>query len=272
MHVMRRILLYTFLVVVAAGMVFPLVWMLIVSFHDNPERYSTLLALVQAPWTLQNYFDAANTDAFGLYFFNSLLVATVVTVGNVVFCLMAGYAFARRQFRGKALLFGTVLGVLMIPPHVVMIPLYRMMATFGWLNTYWALIVPWLVSPFGIFLVRQYVVGLPRDVEDAARIDGAGEWYILFRIVMPLCKPILTVLAIYTFLSNWNSFLFPFLFTNDEAHRTLPVGLAFYLGKQSIDWGHLMAGASISAMPILLLFVFFQRQIIQGLTTGALKE
>lgn len=272
MHVLRRVLLYTFLGIIAVGMVFPLVWMFVVSLHGNPEQYSTLLALVQSPWTLQNYLDAANTDAFGTYFLNSLFVASVVTAGNVVFCLMAGYAFARREFRGKALLFGTVLGVLMIPPHVVMIPLYRMMVSFGWINTYWALIVPWLVSPFGIFLVRQYVMGLPRDVEDAARIDGAGEWYILFRIVMPLCKPILTVLAIYTFLGNWNSFLFPFLFTNDEAHRTLPVGLAFYLGKQSIDWGHLMAGASISALPILLLFVFFQRQIIQGLTAGALKE
>jgi len=109
-------------------------------------------------------------------------------------------------------------------------------------------------------------------MEDAARIDGAGEWYILWRIVAPLCRPVLTVLAIYTFLSNWNSFLFPFLFTNDEAHRTLPVGLAFYLGKQSIDWGHLMAGASIAAAPILLLFVVFQRRIIEGLTAGALKE
>lgn len=272
MNFLRRFFLYTFLTIVALGMVFPLAWMIVVSLHDNPERYATLLALVQAPWTVVNYLDAMNTDAFGLYFLNSLFVATAVTAGNVIFCLMTGYAFARRQFRGKALLFGTVLGVLIIPPHVVMIPLYRMMVTFDWINTYWALIVPWLISPFGIFLVRQYVMGLPRDVEDAARIDGAGEWYILFRIVMPLCKPILTVLAIYVFLGNWNSFLFPFLFTNDEAHRTLPVGLAFYLGKQSIDWGHLMAGASISALPILILFIFFQRQIIQGLTAGALKE
>lgn len=272
MKLLRQFLLYTFLAVVALGMVFPLAWMFVVSLHDNPERYSTLLALVQAPWTIANYVDAMNTDAFGLYFLNSVFVAGAVTAGNIVFCLMAGYAFARRQFPGKTLLFGTVLGVLIIPPHVVMIPLYRMMVSFGWINTYWALIVPWLVTPFGIFLVRQYVMGLPRDVEDAARIDGAGEWYILFRIVMPLCKPILTVLAIYVFLGNWNSFLFPFLFTNDEAHRTLPVGLAFYLGKQSIDWGHLMAGASISALPILVLFIFFQRQIIQGLTAGALKE
>lgn len=272
MQTVRRVVLYTVLALIAVGMIFPLAWMFVVSLHEHPESYGTLHELVLAPWSIVNYADALGTDAFGVYFLNSLFVATVVTAGNVVFCLMAGYAFARREFRGKALLFGTVLGVLIIPPHVVMIPLYRMMVNFSWINTYWALIVPWLVTPFGIFLVRQYVVGLPRDVEDAARIDGAGEWYILFRIVGPLCKPVLTVLAIYTFLNNWNSFLFPFLFTNDEAHRTLPVGLAFYLGKQSIDWGHLMAGASMSALPILLLFVFFQRQIIQGLTAGALKE
>lgn len=272
MRIAQRFLLYVFLCLVALGMVFPLAWMFVVSAHEHPESYGTLAELVRAPWTLTNYTDALSTDAFGVYFLNSLLVATVVTLGNIIFCLMAGYAFARREFRGKALLFGTVLGVMMIPPHVVMIPLYRMMVSFEWINTYWALIVPWIVTPFGIFLVRQYVGGLPRDVEDAARIDGAGEWYILFRIVAPLCKPVLTVLAIFTFLNNWNSFLFPFLFTNDEAHRTLPVGLAFYLGKQSIDWGHLMAGASMSALPILILFVFFQRQIIQGLTAGALKE
>ena len=153
-----------------------------------------------------------------------------------------------------------------------MIPLYRLMVQFGWINTYWALIVPWMVTPFGIFLLRQYIQGLPTDIADAARIDGAGEWYILFRIVMPLCKPVLTVLGIYIFLGNWNSFLFPFLFTNEESMRTLPVGLAFYIGKQSIDWGHLMAGAGISAIPVLVLFIVFHKQIIQGLTAGALKE
>jgi multiple sugar transport system permease protein len=230
------------------------------------------MELLFAPLSVLNYTEALSSDAFDIYFLNSVFVAGVVTVGNLLFCLMVGYGFARKEFRGKALLFGTVLGVLIIPPHVIMIPLYRMMVAFDWINTYWALTVPWLVTPFGIFLIRQYVSTLPSDIEDAARIDGAGEWYILFRIVTPLCKPILTVLAIYIFLSNWNSFLFPFLFTNDAAHRTLPVGLAFYMGKQSIDWGHLMAGASISALPVMLLFILFQKQIIQGLTAGALKE
>jgi multiple sugar transport system permease protein len=265
-------LLYSVLGIVSVGMIFPMLWMLLLSIKPFPQQYTTFMELLFAPLSVLNYTEALSSDAFDIYFLNSVFVAGVVTVGNLLFCLMVGYGFARKEFRGKALLFGTVLGVLIIPPHVIMIPLYRMMVAFDWINTYWALTVPWLVTPFGIFLIRQYVSTLPSDIEDAARIDGAGEWYILFRIVTPLCKPILTVLAIYIFLSNWNSFLFPFLFTNDAAHRTLPVGLAFYMGKQSIDWGHLMAGASISALPVMLLFILFQKQIIQGLTAGALKE
>lgn len=272
---MRRlstILIYTILSIFAVGMIAPMAWMLLVSFRESPEQYASLSEILQAPTTSGNFTDAWASDNFLGYFVNSLITASAVTLGNVVFCFGAGYAFARRRFWASGLLFGAVLAVMAVPQQVIMIPLYRLIASLGWINTYAALIVPWLVTPFGIFLVRQYVAAMPSEMEDAARIDGAGEWYILFRVVAPLCRPVLTVLAVYTFLSNWNAFLFPFLFTNDELHRTLPVGLAFYLGKQSIDWGHLMAGASISAAPILLLFIMFQKRIIEGLTAGALKE
>ena len=187
-----------------------------------------------------------------------MLVAIVVTAGNVLFCTMVGYALARRHFPVKNLFLFSVVAMLMIPPQVVMIPLYR-------------LIVPTLVTPFGIFLMRQYIQNLPREVEDAARIDGAGDWGILFKVIMPLSKPMLIVLAVYTFLTNWNTFLYPFLFVNSDNRRTLTVGLAAYLGNQSIDWGHLMAGASNSALPVNILFVIFQKQIIQGMTAGAVK-
>lgn len=264
--------LFLLLGIIALGMLAPMLWMLLLSLKLHPESYGTFTELFGAPFSLENYTDALSSDAFGRYFLNSTLVAALVTAGNVVFCLWVGYALARRTFVGKKLLFASILGVMMIPQQVIMIPLYRLIVEFGWINSYFALVVPWLVTPLGVFLVRQYILGLPTEIEDAARIDGAGEWYILRRVVMPLCKPILTVLALYIFLSNWNSFLFPFLFTNEESMRTLPVGLAFYLGKQSIDWGHLMAGASISALPILVLFAFFHKRIIQGLTAGALKE
>jgi len=272
MRPFRQLVLYFFLGVIALGMLAPMLWMLVLSLRLHPESYPSFGELFAAPTSLGNYTDALNSDAFGRYFLNSTLVAALVTIGNVIFCLWVGYALARRNFIGKKLLFASILGVMMIPQQVIMIPLYRLIVEFGWINSYFALVVPWLVTPLGVFLVRQYIQGLPAEIEDAARIDGAGEWYILWRVVMPLCKPILTVLALYIFLSNWNSFLFPFLFTNEESMRTLPVGLAFYLGKQSIDWGHLMAGASISALPILVLFAFFHKRIIQGLTAGALKE
>ncbi len=263
---------YAALFAAAALMVFPLGWMLLLSFKERPQSYATFIDLIFAPNTLVNYTDILVSDTFGRYFLNSLGISIVVTLGNLLFCLMSAYAFARKEFRGREVFFTSVLGVMMIPPHVVMIPLYRMMVAFGWINTYYALIIPWLVTPFGIFLLRQYILSLPRDVEDAARMDGASEWYVLFRVVLPLAKPALTVLALYVFLATWNSFLFPFLFANDTAHRTLTVGLASFQGKQTIDWSHLMAGASISAVPILALFLIFQKQIIQGLTAGALKE
>lgn len=268
----RRLAVAGVLCAAALGMIFPMAWMVITSLRENPEQYSTLTDLLVAPSTPINYADAWQSDNFLRYFLNSLLVSGTVTAANVVFCLWTGYALARGTFRGRGAVVATILGVLVVPQQVIMIPLYRLIAEFGWINTYWSLIIPWLVTPFGVFLVKQYVEAMPSEIEDAARIDGAGEWYILFRVVMPLARPVLTVLAIYVFLSQWNSFLFPFLFTNDEAHRTLPVGLAFYLGKQSIDWGHLMAGASISAVPILGLFILFQKRIIEGLTAGALKE
>ncbi|MCU0425196.1 MAG: carbohydrate ABC transporter permease [Candidatus Kapabacteria bacterium] len=263
---------YSFLSAAALLMSFPLLWMLLIALKERPQSYSSFWELLAAPFTLQNFGDILQADTFGRYFLNSLVIALLVTLGNCVFCLTSGYAFARKHFRGRELLFASVLAVMMIPPHVVMIPLYRMMVAFGWINTYQALIFPWLVTPFGVFLLRQYVLSLPRDVEDAARMDGASEWYVVFRIVMPLCKPALTVLALYSFLASWNSFLFPFLFTNDAAHRTLTVGLAAFQSKNTIDWSHLMAGAGISALPVVALFLVFQKQIIQGMTAGAVKE
>jgi multiple sugar transport system permease protein len=182
------------------------------------------------------------------------------------------YALSRRNFKYQNLILISILSILTIPPHVIMIPLYDMMVVFGWINTYYALTIPWLITPFGIFLVYQYLKSIPFEIEEAAKIDGASDFRIIYFLIMPIAKPILSVLFLFTLLSNWNSFLFPFLLTNDEAHRTLPVGLAFYLGKQSIDWGHLMAGASIAALPVLILYLIFQKEIIKSLTAGALKD
>lgn len=267
-----RLVLHATLLVVLAGMLFPLVWMIVISLRERNPDLSSFLPLLKGPFTLANYIDVMSINSFDVYLLNSVIVGVAVTAGNVLFCTMVGYALARRRLPLKNLFLMTVVATLMIPPQVVMIPLYRLMVTFGWIDTYWALIVPTLVTPFGIFLMRQYIQNLPRDVEDAARIDGAGEWTILFRIIMPLSRPMLIVLGVYTFLTSWNTFLYPFLFANSDSMKTLPVGLAAYLGNQSIDWGHLMAGAGISAFPVIILFILFQKQIIQGMTAGAVKE
>jgi multiple sugar transport system permease protein len=159
----------------------------------------------------------------------------------------------------------------MVPVYVVMIPLYREIVTFGWINSYAAMTIPFIVSPIGIFLLRQYISELPKELEEAARIDGASLFHIIHKIIFPLARPALVVLFLYQFLNIWNAFLFPFLFTNTEAMRTLPVALTFFQGKQSVDLGHLMAGAGLSALPVLLLFAVFQKKIIAGLTAGAIK-
>lgn len=252
-------------------MIFPIFWMISISLIDNPQISSILESISKKGITLTNYSDVFGSDSFDIYFLNSTIIAAIITLSNVLFCFLVAYVLARWKSKTSSIIMATVVSVLMIPSHVIMIPLYRLMVNFGWINSYYSLILPWVITPFGIFLVKQYLEKVPIEIENAARIDGASNFQILFRIVMPISKPILTVLAIYTFLGNWNSFLFPFLFTNSEDMRTLPVGLTFYLGKQSIDWGHLMAGSAISALPIIILYIIFRKKIIKGLISGSLK-
>jgi multiple sugar transport system permease protein len=263
---------YFLLILAAIVMLFPLFWMFLLALKEFPEKYGNFFNLLFAPFTTKNFVDALKTDSFLLYFLNSLFVAGMVTICNLFFCFLVAYALERKKYFFNKFLFYTILGVMIIPQHIIMIPLYRLIVNLEWMNTYYALIVPWIVTPFGIFMVKQYIQQIPIEMEEAAKVDGCSDFKIILRIVMPLCKPIFTVLGIYIFLTNWNSFLFPFIFTNEDTMRTLPVGLAFYLGKQSIDWGHLMAGASFSALPVIILFLVFQKHIIKGLLQGALKE
>ncbi len=257
---MMRVLRFAFLAAMVAMMAYPLAWMIAISLQTA------------AGPSLRNYAEVWNSGPFPRYFVNSFLVAAIVLVGNIVCCTMAGFAFARYRIRGGKLLFLLVLSTIMLPKQVILVPLYILMQKAGLIDTYWALTLPFLVDPFNIFLIRQYVSTLPPDCEEAARIDGAGEFTILFRVVFPMLKPVLAVVAIHTCLTNWNSFLFPFILTHSASMRTLPVGLAMLSqGAHSIDWGHLMAGAVISALPVVAAFLVFQRRIIGGLTAGISK-
>ncbi|MBI4227964.1 MAG: carbohydrate ABC transporter permease [Candidatus Omnitrophica bacterium] len=225
--------------------------------------------LIFRQWTLSNYYDVMVSGPFGRYFFNSLVIALVITGANLLLSSMVGYAFARREFPGKRTMFLLILGSIMIPPQVMMVPIFILMKHLNWLNTYWALIVPSLTLPFNIFMMRQYITKLPLAIEDAARIDGASDLQIFFKVILPLSKPALAVVGINTFMGAWNTFLYPFLLTKTAEMRTLPVGLALYKSLQGVDWVHLMAGSSITAIPVIILFLCFQRYIIAGLTSGS---
>ncbi|MBI1953352.1 MAG: ABC transporter permease subunit [Candidatus Omnitrophica bacterium] len=220
-------------------------------------------------WTWNNYWDVLVSGPFGRYAANSTAIALLVTLGNLLFSAMVGYAFARRDFPFKRAMFFMVVGSIAIPPQVLMVPVFILMKHIGWLNSYWALIVPNLVTPFNIFLMRQYISKLPPAVEEAARIDGASEFAIFTRVVLPLSSPALAVVGINTFMGAWNTFLYPFLLTNTVEMRTLPVGLALYKSITGVDWVHLMAGSAITALPVIIVFLCFQRYIIEGLTRGS---
>ena len=198
----------------------------------------------------------------------------MVTAGNLVFCFMVAYVLARQSNLWTKVLFGSVLVVLMIPAHILIVPLYALMTTdvLPIHDTYYALILPWLVYPIGIFLVKQYIESLPTSMEEAARIDGASEFRILWQVVMPLCKPVLAVLAIQVFFTNWNSLLFPLILTSSEHLRTLPVGLSHYGSDEWAPLQHKMAGATVAVMPVLILFIILQRRIVSGITAGAVKQ
>jgi multiple sugar transport system permease protein len=208
------------------------------------------------------------------YFWNSVFVAVVTTVGQVLLSAMAAYAFARFQFPGKNVVFFLFLITLMVPPQVNIVPLFFMMKAFGWVNTYWALIVPGLFGAFGVFLMRQWFQGLPRELEDAARIDGCNPWQIFWQVALPLSGPALAALAIFAFIGSWNSFMWPLIVTYSDGLRTLPVGMAELKGsfRDTTDWPLLMAATTLSVLPVIGVFLVGQRYFIKGMLMGSVKE
>ncbi|MEO8803735.1 MAG: carbohydrate ABC transporter permease [Rudaea sp.] len=251
--------------------VFPLLWMLSVSFMHPGEASAFPPPLLPAHATLANYHELFERAGMGRYLLNSLVIATAITLLSLAFNLSAGYAFAKLQFAGRERLFRMLLGALVVPIQVTMIPLFLMMKWLHLVNSYGGVIVPSLASVFGIFLVRQYAQSIPDDLLEAARLDGAGEWRIFVRIVLPLLKPIVVTLAIFTFLASWNDFMWPLIVLSDQAWQTAPVALAGLSREHVQDNELMMAGAVVTILPVLVLFLVLQRHYIRGLLLGAVK-
>jgi len=267
-----KIWLYVVLAVGFVAMIFPFIWMILGSFKTNAEIRSNPLGLLPEAPTLDNYTQLFGRLDFATYFTNSVVVAVFVTVGNIIFSSMVGYALAKLEFRGKKVLFILVLGTLMVPGVVTFVPLFVLTSNLGLVNSYPGLILPFLITPLGVFLMRQFISGLPDDIIEAARIDGASEWRIFLRVIMPLCGPAVATLTILTFLGSWNNFLWPLVVATSEEKYTLPVALALYsVGQNAAQYGLMMAGAVVVVIPVLLVFIVLQRYFVQGIALTGIK-
>ncbi len=270
----RIFLGYFCLVLIAISMLYPFFAMVNLSFVNNNEIFLNAGKVFHTNLTLDNYKNVFTSIPLSTYFLNSLVVAVITTIGQVLFAAMAGYAFARMKFKYRDLLFLVILITMLVPPQVNIIPLFFFFLELHWINTYQALIVPALFGGFGVFLMRQYFLGLPKDLEESAKIDGCNLFQTFFKIALPLALPTVATLAIFTFVSSWNSFMWPLIVTNTESMRTLPVGLAIFKGsfREITLWGELLACSVICTIPVIGVFLAGKKYFISDILQGGVKE
>ncbi|HUS17418.1 MAG TPA: carbohydrate ABC transporter permease [Chloroflexia bacterium] len=252
-------------------MLLPFLWMLSTSLKQQQFVLSSPPQFVPQPATLDSYRQLAALFPIGRLFANSLIVALVTTAGQLVVSSMAAYAFARMQFRGRNALFVVYLATLMIPFQVTITPLFIVMRLLNWINTYQGLILPGVFTAFGTFLMRQFFLTLPKELEEAAYLDGASPFTIFWRIILPLSKPALATLAVFSFMGSWNAFLWPLFTSRDTDVMTLPVGLATLHGRYLTEWNLVMAGTVITIVPMALFFLLVQKYFVQGIARSGLK-
>ncbi|QOF74676.1 carbohydrate ABC transporter permease (plasmid) [Aminobacter sp. NyZ550] len=264
-----RILAWTLLFIGGLIMVTPLAFMFSTSFKTAGQVYD--LRLIPAAPTFANYIAILADGRFMRWFFNSMFVAVMVTLSNVFFDSLVGYTLAKFEFRGRYFIFLAILSTLMIPTEMLVIPWYLMSANLGWLDSYWGIMFPGMMTAFGTFLMKQFFEGVPNDFLEAARVDGLNEFQIFWKVAMPLVTPALSALAIFTFLGNWTAFFWPLIVTTSKELYTLPVGLSSFAVEQSIQWEMIMTGAAIATLPTLIVFLVLQRYIVRGVMLAGLK-
>jgi multiple sugar transport system permease protein len=271
MKPLSAVLLHGLLTIAALVTLFPLLWMVSVSFMQAGEASTFPPPLLPSHATLANYQLLFGRDNLGRYLLNSLLLASAVSLLSLIFNSMAGYAFAKLRFAGRERIFQGLLAALVIPAQVAMLPLFLMLKWLGLVNTYAGVILPSMAGVFGIFLVRQYALGIPDELLEAARLDGAGELTLFRAVVLPLLRPILVTLAIFTFLSTWNDFMWPLIVLTDQDMYSLPIALALLSREHVQDNELMMAAAVVTVVPVLVLFLTLQRYYLRGILTGSIK-
>lgn len=270
-RLVAAVLLAALLAVAVAVALLPFVWMLSASLRPRGDLIANPTSLLPSVWTWENYRAIWEQIPFGRQLANTTIFAGSVAVISVTLDSMAGYALARFAFRGRTVVLVAVIAMLMLPPQVTLVPLYGVLVDLGWVNTYQGLILPRAADAFGIFFMRQFFLALPRDLEDAGRVDGASELRIYGRVMLPLAWPALLTVGLFNLLNNWNDLLWPLVVTTQTEMRTLPAGLALFKGEHVSDYGLLMAGSVLALLPMLALFFVVQRRFIEGIATTGLK-
>lgn len=260
----------TLLTVVLIGYLFPFLWMLATSLKPGNEVFANPPALIGSEVRLENFSDALAYLPFARQLLNSIVVSGTGALITVIVSALGAYAFARLRFPGREPLFVLFLGTLMIPQEVVVIPMYSIMRELGWQNTYAALILPWAFTAFGTFLLRQFFRGIPLELEEAARIDGAGRLRILWSIVLPIARPAIAVLAVFTFLTYWNGFLWPLIIVSSSDMATVPLGLQMFMGQNGNQWHLLMAASTMAVVPMILVVLALRRHLVAGIALSGL--
>lgn len=272
-----KILGYAVLILVTLTMIVPFIWMITTSLRPSGSEFSYPPQIIIPPseWDFSNYTRLFTLVPFGQYFVNTLFVTLCVVFGQLLVCSMAAYGFARLNFMGRDAIFVLYLATMMIPYQVTLIPLFLIVFNLGWINTYQGLIIPALSSVFGIFLLRQSFLGVPRDYQDAARIDGANEWTIYTRIFLPLNGPALATLGVFAFMGTWTDLLWPLLIARDQRLRTLELGLAYFNASttafRQTNWPLVMAAAVVVMLPVLIIYIAAQRYFIRGISLSGVK-
>ncbi|MFD9868651.1 carbohydrate ABC transporter permease [Streptomyces niveus] len=244
--------------------VLPLAWALATSLKPEAETARTPLRWIGSEITFDAYERVWESGDLGRWLFNTAYISVMTTVLTVLLCAMAAYGFSRTEFRGRRMLYGLVLAGIMVPPQVLMAPLFAEMVSLGLVDTYWGVILPQIAVPAMVFILVKFFEGVPRELEEAAYVDGAGRWRVFWQIVMPLSRPVLAAVAIFTFIQTWNNFLWPFLVTTDPNGMTLPVGLVNVQSSYGVRYAQMMASVIVGGLPLLVVFALFQRQIVRG--------
>jgi alpha-1,4-digalacturonate transport system permease protein len=272
MKKLNKILRCTILLLLVFLFLFPILWTVMSTFKSSEELYSSTLTFFPKVFTLENYKLAFSKGNFGLYFWNTTFVAIVGTILTVVINTMAGYALAKYKFKGSQVFLILFISTLMIPLEVIMNPIFTVITNFGLYNSLWGLIIPAAATPTGVFLMRQYLLTIPDDIIHSARIDGASELRIFLSIIVPIAKPAIAALAIFSFMWRWNDFLWPLIVTTDPKKYTVQLAISNFSGEFTVDWNSLLSMSTIAMIPVIIIFIIFQKHFVKGLATSGMKD